>query len=157
MSDSDRTASPPDHTRHDGHQDTGAPGNDADEPVGYGRPPRRHQFRKGQSGNPKGRPRGSKNLHTILDRALTRRINVKDRGGRTRTVSVAEAMTIGLTQRALTSDRAMRLVLELAREVEAQMTGSIESGPSIDELKAEDAAILARHLGVRAEPGGNHD
>ena len=25
--------------------------------VGYGRPPREHRFRRGQSGNPKGRPR----------------------------------------------------------------------------------------------------
>lgn len=29
--------------------------------VGYGRPPTEHRFRKGQSGNPNGRPRGAKN------------------------------------------------------------------------------------------------
>jgi hypothetical protein len=42
---------------------------DSDYPVGYGRPPRQTRFRKGQSGNPVGRPRGAQNLATLIGKA----------------------------------------------------------------------------------------
>jgi uncharacterized protein DUF5681 len=38
--------------------------------VGYGKPPLHTRFQKGKSGNPKGRPRGKKNMSTLLSTAL---------------------------------------------------------------------------------------
>ena len=44
--------------------------NKSDYAVGYGKPPRQTRFRKGQSGNPRGRSPGAKNLKTLLNDAL---------------------------------------------------------------------------------------
>lgn len=38
--------------------------------IGYGKPPKKHQFKKGQSGNAKGRPKGSKNMSTLFGELL---------------------------------------------------------------------------------------
>ena len=50
--------------------------------VGYGRPPQATRFKTGQSGNPKGRPRGSHNLHTLLSDAMHTRVPVTIEGRR---------------------------------------------------------------------------
>lgn len=47
------------------------------EPVGYGRPPRRHQFKKGQSGNPRGRRKGGQNLLSIFKRIAREKVRVR--------------------------------------------------------------------------------
>jgi len=50
--------------------------------VGYGKPPVETQFKKGQSGNPKGRPRSR--ATTALDRALSERVILPDGSAGTR-------------------------------------------------------------------------
>ena len=50
--------------------------------VGYGKPPKHSQFKPGQSGNPRGRPSGSKSLSTLLRKALNERIEVNKGGKR---------------------------------------------------------------------------
>ncbi len=52
----------------------------ADGEVGYGRPPKAGQFRKGASGNPKGRPQGSKNTKTLIKEMLASEIDVTVNG-----------------------------------------------------------------------------
>jgi Family of unknown function (DUF5681) len=52
--------------------------------VGYRKPPRHTRFAKGQSGNPRGRPPGAKNLKTLLSEALNETVIVSENGGRQR-------------------------------------------------------------------------
>jgi hypothetical protein len=59
--------------------------------VGYGKPPRAHQFKRGQSGNPNGRPKGSKNEATILQELLQHKVALNNRG-KTRKIILLEAI-----------------------------------------------------------------
>lgn len=59
--------------------------------VGFARPPREHRFKAGQSGNPKGRPKGSKNESTLLREILQRTIETRA-GGRSRKISILEGI-----------------------------------------------------------------
>jgi hypothetical protein len=47
-----------------------------EEEVGYRKPPKKHRFKKGISGNPSGRRQGAKNFDTILAEILRRRITL---------------------------------------------------------------------------------
>jgi hypothetical protein len=71
--------------------------------VGYGRPPREHRFQSGQSGNRKGRPKGTKNTVTLLREILDRKIEVRT-GSTVRKMSVREAMLTRFAEAALKGD-----------------------------------------------------
>jgi Family of unknown function (DUF5681) len=54
----------------------------SDYAIGYGKPPRHTQFKRGQSGNPKGRAKGSKNLATLIMSVLNERVIITENGRR---------------------------------------------------------------------------
>jgi hypothetical protein len=87
--------------------------------VGYGRPPRHTRFKRGRSGNPKGRPAGKKNLSTVLSDALQEHVIVAE-NGRRKKITKLEAFITQLVDRATSADpKAMPLLLALLRDFEA--------------------------------------
>ena len=85
--------------------------------VGYKKPPERSRFQKGQSGNKKGRPKGSKNLKTETIEVLTEMVKMRV-GDRLVRVSKHRALLKILTLKAMKGDmRALNTLLGLVVQI----------------------------------------
>jgi hypothetical protein len=95
-----------------GRSNRGNPDLSDNYPVGYGRPPLASRFKPGKTGNAKGRPKGSKNLKTIIREAMTASISIQE-GGKTKRVSRIEDVVLRQLQKALMgSDQAAMAVVK---------------------------------------------
>jgi hypothetical protein len=80
--------------------------------VGYGKPPVETRFQKGQSGNPEGRPRGTKKLVTLLAEVLSQRSGLPNPDGSWMTK--AEAIFFSLANQASSPDlKAKKLLFDI--------------------------------------------
>ena len=106
--------------------------------VGYKKPPRQSQFKKGQSGNPKGRPKGTRNFKTDAREMLKAPVPVKE-NGRSRTVSTQMGALLRLREKALSGDaRALDGLIALARTYnDEELAEAAAAG-----LAPDDQAIL---------------
>jgi hypothetical protein len=122
------------------------------EKVGYGHPPEATRFKAGVSGNPKGRPIGSLNVATVLTRALRERVVINE-NGRRKTVTKLEAALKQLVNKAASGDiRALRELLNWARDAEARHNGPGVQNTVIEEVDQEIIdGILKRFKGGEEE------
>ncbi len=82
--------------------------------VGYRKPPRHSRFKKGQSGNPRGKPRGTKNSATLLKQALLASVLVKQNGHQAKTTKL-RAIVTRLIHQAMQGDYpSIRLLIRYA-------------------------------------------
>jgi Family of unknown function (DUF5681) len=120
------------------------PSDEEDYDIGYGKPPKHTRFRPGQSGNPKGRPRGARNFRTAIREALQEKIVIRE-GGRTRKLSKMDALIQVLLNKGLKGDpKGLAAIVQLARGA-GLMDEELESY-SKESLTAEDQAILDDYL-----------
>jgi hypothetical protein len=119
------------------HKKNTGPGNSS---VGYGRPPVAKQFKPGQSGNPRGRKKGIKNVATIFNDALYKPVKTRT-GGRVRTLPKIEAIVEVMLNKALAGDiPAVSRIFELAHKLGgfaflANSTSPNREGEALEKLK----------------------
>jgi hypothetical protein len=114
--------------------------------VTRGKPPRETQFKKGQSGNPKGRPKGSKEIGTLLEQELDRTIEVNQHG---RTIKLTRRQVIvrRIIEKAMLGDPkaiATCLTIESSKAEKGKNAGATIA--EFDAQLSEDDKILLSYL-----------
>ncbi|MGE4173791.1 MAG: DUF5681 domain-containing protein [Methylocystis sp.] len=119
--------------------------------VGYGRPPQHTRFRPGRSGNPKGRPKGSKNFHTVFAEELAQSVTLIENGKRKK-MPKARALVKQSINKALGNDpRATAIVFDQIRRSEGSgkaPVAVVEAGFRENKLVVES---IVRRIRLAAE------
>ena len=110
--------------------------------IGYGKPPEKSRFKKGETGNPKGRPKGKRNIATVLNAILNEKVLINE-NGRKRKVTKLEASIKQMVNRATAGDlSSMRLLIQLVPAVNAELA---KDTPALAN-KADDKQLLTHLL-----------
>ena len=111
----------------------------SEEEKGYGKPPKKHQFKKGVSGNPRGRPKGKSSLLSDLNKIVNQKISVNLNGQNMR-LTKRQAFLQRVANDAIAGGaNAGRLLYELLK-LEAEQPDT--AGMSASERNKQDQAIL---------------
>jgi hypothetical protein len=122
--------------------------------VGYGKPPKHTRFRKGQSGNPRGRAKNTRNLKTELRSVLDETLSLS-MAGREVKLSARKAMLLALRNKALKGDtRAIGLMVTmLERLLPETLMEEVQNTVARDDL-AIFAEAIDRHVAARMSGQG---
>lgn len=118
--------------------------------VGKGKPPKHTRFKPGQSGNPKGRPKGHNNLKTDLMAEMSQRMTVKE-GDKTLRLTKQQVLIKTLSTRALNGDmKAAGTVIGLLCKANGLEDIVVETA----QLTSSDQAILDAYLATVTKKKG---
>ncbi len=110
-----------------------------DDGVGYGKPPKAHQFKSGKSGNPKGRPKGAKSRETILHELLNSKITIR-RDGKARKITVLEGIFHRVVEDSLKGN------IKSAAFLLNQLAAIASTGSAETELSGDEKTVLDAYL-----------
>src|ERR1700733_8304499 len=107
--------------------------------IGHKKPPKATQFKSGQSGNPGGRPKGSKNFATVIDKELNSRIPITENGERKR-ITKREAVAKQVVNKAAAGDpKAIPILLNETRYHESLQNTDLTQPEDVD---PEDRMVM---------------
>jgi hypothetical protein len=107
----------------------------------YRQPPKHTQFAQGKSGNPRGRPKGSRNLKSELRDELSERISITE-GGVKRMVSKQRGLVKALYGRSIQGD--MKAMAQFMKLIGAYLDDDAAS-PEAAVISAEDDLVLRQY------------
>ena len=112
--------------------------------IGYGKPPKSGQFRKGTSGNPAGRPKkGPPTFLHAFAKELRKKIQLKE-GGKARWMAMIELIAKQYTAKAANGDtKAARLIMDLMRGSGSEQSDNLS--PIVNALRSIHAMHEAVH------------
>jgi len=120
--------------------------------VGYAIPPKTGQFKKGQSGNPKGRRKGSVALSTLIRKSAKERVIVQENGTR-KSMAKDEAALTQLFNKAASGDqRAIKLMADL---MNLHAAGAEPIAPKFTLTEADREVLTQMIARARRQDGGN--
>ena len=118
------------------------------QPAGYANPPAQHRFKKGKSGNPRGRPRKQDDLWSHMNRVLSRKVKLQ---GSDDQIPIREALIRRLRELALAGDRR---ALELQRRILAEAGAADVDRFEPEEEKRKVVEALRRIAAAMKKDGG---
>jgi len=120
--------------------------------VGFRRPPEAMRFKKGVSGNPNGRPKGSLNVATAFMKALREKVVINEHGRR-KTITKLEAALKQLVNKAASGDlRALSQLVVLAQDAETKQSMPAAQDLVTSEIDQEVMEGILSRFVTTAEP-----
>jgi hypothetical protein len=121
--------------------------------VGYGKPPKATRFKPGESGNPRGRKKGSKNISTLVQEAMSETV-VINIGGRRKTVTKLEAACMQQANKAAAGDQKAWQLMSAVLAASEAGDAAAQEVVTPEAQRAQDAKLLAA-LRDRITGGGD--
>ena len=124
------------------------------ENIGYGNPPKATRFAKGQSGNPRGRPKGSKNMLKLVAEILEQKISIIQ-DGKPFKISKRTAMFLQLINSAVKGNlKAISSVIAFIEKIDAQDEQAIKDNA----LSIDDEAFIQNFINeyLKEKKNGNN-
>lgn len=118
--------------------------NETDYKIGFCKPPVHTRFKPGQSGNPKGRPRGIMDTHRLIDAILSKKVSAIIDGVPIK-ITKKQAMLLRLANNAASGDiNSLRLLMPQLLQIDAKKEASARA--KADAISRTDREILDEYI-----------